>query len=66
VRLWKRLGRTRTLPALQRLLATFTFRSIREVYADELTSTSNGPRRDANEPRLDANQPKLDGREPAR
>ncbi len=66
VRLWKRLGRTRTLPALQRLLATFTFRSIREVYADELTSTSNGPRRDANEPRRDANQTKLDGREPAR
>jgi len=36
VRLWKRLGRDRTLPALRRLLANFTFRSIREVYADEL------------------------------
>ncbi len=36
VRLWKRLGRGRTLPALRRLLADFTFRPIREVYADEL------------------------------
>jgi polysaccharide deacetylase family protein (PEP-CTERM system associated) len=36
VRLWKRLGRARTLPALRRLLSTFTFRTIREVYADEL------------------------------
>lgn len=36
VRLWKRLGRRRTLPALRRLLANFTFRSIREVYAHEL------------------------------
>jgi polysaccharide deacetylase family protein (PEP-CTERM system associated) len=36
VTLWKRLGRGRTLPALRRLLATFSFRSIREVYADEL------------------------------
>ncbi len=38
VRLWKRLGRARTLPALQRLLATFTFRPIREVYANELAA----------------------------
>ena len=36
VQLWKRFGRGRTLPALRRLLATFSFRSIREVYADEL------------------------------
>jgi polysaccharide deacetylase family protein (PEP-CTERM system associated) len=36
VRLWKRLGRGRTLPTLRQLLADFTFRSIREVYADEL------------------------------
>jgi polysaccharide deacetylase family protein (PEP-CTERM system associated) len=36
ITLWKRLGRGRTLPALQRLLGTFTFRSIREVYANEL------------------------------
>jgi polysaccharide deacetylase family protein (PEP-CTERM system associated) len=36
VRLWKRLGRRRTLPTLRQLLAGFTFRSIREVYADEL------------------------------
>jgi polysaccharide deacetylase family protein (PEP-CTERM system associated) len=36
VRLWKRLGRGRTLPTLRQLLANFTFRSIREVYADEL------------------------------
>jgi polysaccharide deacetylase family protein (PEP-CTERM system associated) len=36
VRLWKRLGRGRTLPTLRRLLADFTFRPIREVYADEL------------------------------
>jgi len=36
VRLWKRLGRDRTLPTLRRLLTNFTFRSIREVYADEL------------------------------
>lgn len=36
VRLWKRLGRGRTLPVLRRLLADFTFRPIREVYADEL------------------------------
>ena len=36
VRLWKRLGRRRTLPTLRQLLANFTFRSIREVYADEL------------------------------
>ena len=38
VQLWKRLGRSRTLPTLQRLLANFTFRSIREVYASELSS----------------------------
>jgi peptidoglycan-N-acetylglucosamine deacetylase len=38
VRLWKRLGRGRTLPSLQRLLAEFTFRPIREVYAVELAS----------------------------
>jgi polysaccharide deacetylase family protein (PEP-CTERM system associated) len=38
VRLWKRLGRSRTLPTLRRLLANFTFRSIREVYASELSS----------------------------
>ncbi|MEO6029447.1 MAG: polysaccharide deacetylase family protein [Candidatus Binatia bacterium] len=36
VQIWKRLGRGRTLPALRRLLSSFTFRSIREVYADEL------------------------------
>jgi hypothetical protein len=36
VRLWKRLGRRRTLPTLRQLLANFTFRSIREVYAAEL------------------------------
>lgn len=36
VSMWKRLGRRRTLPALRRLLAAFPFRSIREVYADEL------------------------------
>lgn len=36
VRLWKRVGRQRTLPTLRRLLAEFTFRPIREVYADEL------------------------------
>jgi polysaccharide deacetylase family protein (PEP-CTERM system associated) len=36
VRAWKRFGRTRTLPTLRQLLADFTFRSIREVYADEL------------------------------
>jgi hypothetical protein len=36
VRLWKRVGRRRTLPALRRLLADFTFRPIRDVYADEL------------------------------
>jgi hypothetical protein len=38
VRLWKRLGRSRTLPTLRRLLGNFTFRSIREVYASELSS----------------------------
>ncbi|MCC6764310.1 MAG: polysaccharide deacetylase family protein [Deltaproteobacteria bacterium] len=38
VRLWKRLGRARTLPALTRLLATFPFRPIREVYANELAA----------------------------
>jgi polysaccharide deacetylase family protein (PEP-CTERM system associated) len=36
VRLWKRLGRARTLPSLRRLLAEFRFAAIREVYADEL------------------------------
>lgn len=36
IQMWKRLGRRRTLPALRRLLASFSFRSIREVYADEL------------------------------
>jgi polysaccharide deacetylase family protein (PEP-CTERM system associated) len=36
VRLWKRFGRRRTLPTLRRLLRDFTFRPIREVYADEL------------------------------
>jgi polysaccharide deacetylase family protein (PEP-CTERM system associated) len=38
VRLWKRLGRGRTLPTLRRLLADFAFRPIREVYAEELAS----------------------------
>lgn len=38
VRLWKQLGRARTLPALTRLLATFTFRPIREVYVHELAA----------------------------
>ncbi|MCC6847562.1 MAG: polysaccharide deacetylase family protein [Deltaproteobacteria bacterium] len=38
VRLWKRLGRARMLPALTRLLATFPFRPIREVYANELAA----------------------------
>ena len=38
VRLWKRLGRDRTLPALERLLAAFPFRAIREVYANELAA----------------------------
>lgn len=36
VRIWKSLGRGRTLPTLRQLLGNFTFRSIREVYADEL------------------------------
>jgi len=36
VRLWKRLGRGRALPALRRLVADFAFRPIREVYAAEL------------------------------
>jgi polysaccharide deacetylase family protein (PEP-CTERM system associated) len=38
VRLWKRLGRGRTLANLERLLAEFRFGSIREVYAAELAS----------------------------
>lgn len=38
VRFWKRLGRTRTLPNLQKLLAEFPFASIREVYARELAA----------------------------
>jgi polysaccharide deacetylase family protein (PEP-CTERM system associated) len=38
VRLWKRLGRGRTLPTLGRLLRDFRFRPIREVYADQLAS----------------------------
>jgi polysaccharide deacetylase family protein (PEP-CTERM system associated) len=38
VRLWKRLGRARTLPTLQRLLAEFSFAPIREVYAEELAA----------------------------
>ena len=36
VSLWKRLGLRRMRPALERLLATFPFRAIREVYAPEL------------------------------
>ncbi len=36
VRLWKRVGRARTLPSLQRLLADFSFAPIREVYAEQL------------------------------
>jgi polysaccharide deacetylase family protein (PEP-CTERM system associated) len=36
VRLWKRLGRSRTLPSFTRLLAEFSFAPIREVYAEEL------------------------------
>jgi polysaccharide deacetylase family protein (PEP-CTERM system associated) len=36
VRLWKRFGRSRTLPSLRRLLAEFRFAPIREVYAAEL------------------------------
>jgi polysaccharide deacetylase family protein (PEP-CTERM system associated) len=36
VRLWKRLGRSRTLPSLRRLLADFSFAPIREVYAEQL------------------------------
>jgi polysaccharide deacetylase family protein (PEP-CTERM system associated) len=42
VRIWKRLGRRRTLPALRRLLATFPFRAIREVYAAELDGSAAG------------------------
>jgi polysaccharide deacetylase family protein (PEP-CTERM system associated) len=38
VRLWKRLGRTRTLPSLRQLLADFRFGPIREVHADKLTA----------------------------
>jgi polysaccharide deacetylase family protein (PEP-CTERM system associated) len=38
VRLWKRLGRSRTLPSVRRLLAEFRFAPIREVYADRLAS----------------------------
>ncbi len=36
VRLWKRLGRRRTLPSFRRLLADFEFGPIREVFAAEL------------------------------
>ena len=36
VRAWKRLGRSRTLPSLRRLLADFAFAPIREVYAEQL------------------------------
>jgi len=38
VRLWKRLGRGRTLPSFRRLIADFRFAPIREVYAAELAS----------------------------
>ncbi len=38
VRLWKRLGRGRTLPTFRRLLTEFRFGPIREVYADELAA----------------------------
>ena len=46
VRLWKRLGRRRTLPALERLLTTFSFRPIREVYAHELSLDASASPRD--------------------
>jgi polysaccharide deacetylase family protein (PEP-CTERM system associated) len=49
VRLWKRLGRKRTLPALRRLLADFSFRSIREVYANELASELESNERAGND-----------------
>jgi polysaccharide deacetylase family protein (PEP-CTERM system associated) len=38
VRLWKRLGRGRTLPSFRRLLADFRFAPVRDVYAAELAS----------------------------
>jgi polysaccharide deacetylase family protein (PEP-CTERM system associated) len=38
VRFWKRLGRRRALPSLQRLLKEFTFGPLREIYAQELAS----------------------------
>ncbi len=38
VRLWKRLGRWRTLPSLRQLLTEFHFASIREVYAGQLAT----------------------------
>jgi polysaccharide deacetylase family protein (PEP-CTERM system associated) len=38
VRLWKRIGRARTLPSLRRLLADFRFAPIREVHADKLAA----------------------------
>jgi peptidoglycan/xylan/chitin deacetylase (PgdA/CDA1 family) len=60
VSLWKRLGRRRTRPALERLLAGFPFRAIREVYARELDGTSNGARRDGNGASGDPNAPERD------
>lgn len=62
VRLWKRVGRARTLPVLQRLLANFTFRSIREVYADELGRDARAPA-SAPVPAIDAPEPARDADE---